>query len=74
MLTAPSISKDLITYLEKVFPSTIPTSPLNANPHEVAAAVHFISGRGAVIDHLTAVYEEQHNEDPLNVYEDTEAT
>lgn len=74
MFQAPPIPKDLIDYLEKVFPNTIPTARLDANPHEVAAAVHHMNGRAEVVAHLVAVYEEQQNEDPHSVHEDTEAT
>lgn len=68
-MKAPPISKDLLEYLEKVYaPAHIPcltTTP----PHEIAAMVHRVQGAKVVVQHLRAVYEEQQNEDPLNVHE-----
>lgn len=71
MLTAPPISKDLIEYLEKVYaPAHFRVRP-DADPHLVAAMVHRENGGQDLIAHLRAVYEEQQNEDPLNVSEAT---
>jgi hypothetical protein len=73
MLTAPPISKDLITYLEKVFPTAFIAAHTDANPHEIAAMVHREVGTQIVIRHLKAVHENQQTEDPLNVHEDPQA-
>lgn len=73
MLQAPPISKDLIEYLEKVYSPAHLRCPADVNPHTLAAMVHRENGSQLVIQHLRAVYEEQQNEDPLNVHEDAEA-
>jgi hypothetical protein len=70
-MKAPPISKDLIEYLEKEFPTTFILARPDAQPHEIAAMVHKEIGIQRVVKHLKAVHEEQQNEDPLNVYEDT---
>ena len=71
MLKAPPISKDLISYLEKVFsPAHIRCQP-DTNPHKLAAMVHRENGVQDVVAHLRAVHEEQQNEDPTNVSEGT---
>jgi hypothetical protein len=71
MFQAPPISKDLIEYLEKVFPAPFLAARPDASPHFLAALVHAENGRQYVIAHLKRVYEEQQNEDPLNVHEST---
>jgi hypothetical protein len=73
MFKAPPISKDLIEYLEKVFPVLCPLAKVDADPHHIAAVVHHLNGGMEVIKHLRAIYEEQQNEDPLNVHESTKA-
>lgn len=73
MLKAPPISRDLIEYLEKVFsPAHVRCSP-DTNPHTLAGMVHRENGVQHVVQHLRAVHEEQQNEDPLNVSQDSQA-
>lgn len=73
-MKAPPISKDLIEYLEKVFPIAMIAASPAASPYEIAATVHRMNGQQMVVRHLKAAYEEQQNEDPLHVHEDPEAT
>lgn len=70
MNKAPTVSKDLLDYLEKVFSPAHMIVTAAHDPHEIAAMVHRENGIQHVIHHLRAVYEEQQNEDPLNVSED----
>jgi hypothetical protein len=70
-MTAPPISKDLIEYLEKVFAPAHLMCAANTPPHEIAALVHREQGVQSIIRHIRATYEEQQNEDPLNVHEST---
>jgi hypothetical protein len=70
-MKAPPISKDLIEYLEKVYSPAHFQVAATASPHEIAALVHRENGVQHVVGHLRAIHEEQQNEDPLNVYEDT---
>lgn len=72
LMKAPPISKDLIEYLEKVFPVALIAASPSAQPHEITATVHQEVGKQIVVRHLRAFYEEQQNEDPLHVYEDPE--
>lgn len=71
MLKNPRISKDLIEYLERVYRPAHIRVLSTANPHEIAAMVHRENGVQFVVQHLRSVYEEQQNEDPTNVSEDT---
>lgn len=71
MLKAPPISKDLVEYLEKVYSPAHLHCHVSAPTHEIAARVHRENGVQEVVRHLRAVYEEQQNEDPLNVSEAT---
>lgn len=71
MLKDPPVSKDLIEYLKRVFPPAFIAARSDAPPHEIAAMVHRENGKQIVIQHLKSVYEEQQNEDPTNVSEDT---
>ena len=71
MQKAPPISKDLIDYLEKVYPASFIIARPDVSPHEIAAMVHRDNGSQMVVKHLKAVYEEQQNEDPIHVHEST---
>lgn len=67
MIKAPPISRDLLEYLEKVFsPARIHCLP-STPTHEITAKVHRDNGVYEVVSHLRATYEEQQNEDPINV-------
>jgi len=73
MRDTPTISRDLVEYLERVYsPAQIAARP-EALPHEIAALVHHEAGTQKVVRHLRALYDEQQFEDPLNVHEDPEA-
>lgn len=71
MLKAPPISRDLIEYLEKVYAPAHLMVATSVHPHEIAAEVHRENGVQKVINHLRSVYEDQQNEDPTNVSQDT---
>ena len=73
-MTAPPISRDLIEYLEKVYAPAHFKVAATASPNEIAALVHRENGVQHVVSHLRALHEEQHNEDPLHVHEDPQAT
>jgi hypothetical protein len=70
-MKAPPISKDLIAYLEKVYAPAHFRVQQATHPNEIAALVHREMGVQTVVAHIRAIHEEQQNEDPLNVYEDT---
>lgn len=73
MIKAPPITKDLLEYLEKVFaPASISRLiHVDTQPRVIAAMAHHARGVDTVVKHLRAVYEEQQNEDPLNVSQTT---
>lgn len=73
-MIAPPISRDLIEYLDRVYAPAHIQCAATAEPHHIAAMVHHEIGIQHVIAHLRALYEEQQNEDPLNVHQDPEAT
>lgn len=72
MLKVPTISKDLVDYIEKVFSPVLPYTAPDTSPHVISARVHWMEGSQHVVRHLRALYENQQIEDPLNVHQDTE--
>jgi len=71
MFKAPPIPKDLLDYLDQVYSPRPPKTTDETHPYHIAAQVHRARGAMDVISHLRALYEEQQNEDPLNVHEGT---
>ncbi len=63
-LAAPYVAPELITYLRKVFPAILLSSP-SVDPDVVFAAAHKMWGMQSLIDHLDAVSKAQAEKGPL---------